>query len=170
MSADPFNTARALADCLCAQIEKDENYPVCFCGLIPGDAATDDYYGTCKNKNGMAWVRMAALYPSDTTGAAKVTTENCGSLLGMDLEIGMMRSMPVLDDRGNPPSPQSLLDAAKQQINDAMTMWRAVNCCPALDPTATILGTYQPIGPQGGSGGGAYLISLTVEEESSELY
>ena len=43
-----------------------------------------------------------------------------------------------------------------------MAIQRTLLCCDALDTSSIIMGTYSPIGPQGGVVGGSILVSLMI--------
>ena len=152
----------SLATCLCAQISADGSPETCFCGVIPGTVADASYMGDCASKCGMAWVRMSAIYPATTVGQLDESSQNCGALLGIDIEVGMMRCVEIGSDDGSPPTPASLLEDSHQQHIDAMTMWRAVACCGDLTSKDYRLGPYVPIGPDGGYMGGAWTVSVML--------
>lgn len=159
-----YDRLTLLAACLCAQIQDPENGvpDVCFCGIVPGDAAVGQYAGDCSVKCGMAWVRMVNLYPSQGVGQATMVPGNCGRAIGIDVELGIMRCISVGDERGNLPSPAELLAATQLQIADALIMHKAVYCCDALPKQDVIVGEYTPLGPEGGLVGGSILISVAV--------
>lgn len=160
---NPYDLLVDLAGCLCAQIETDGSPPTCFCGVVPGDAAAQQYTGNCADKCGMAWVRGASVYPSAAVGVQDTQAGNCGTGVGMDVEVGIMRCVPFGDAAGNLPSAEALLAATQLQMTDAMTMRRALYCCEAIDNMDFILGNYTPIGPLGGLLGGTWAISVAVE-------
>jgi len=159
-----FGRLAALATCLCAQIQDPLNGvpDVCFCGIVPGEAALGDYAGDCDVKCGMAWVRMVTIYPSNSVGAALLEPGNCKHGMGMDVEMGMLRCISAGDSLGNPPSPEELLAASELQIADALVMHRAVYCCDTIPPRDVILGQYQTIGPSGGLVGGFFNMSMAI--------
>jgi len=159
-----FERLTALATCLCAEIQDPANGvpDVCFCGIVPGEAALGEYAGDCDTKCGMAWIRLVSVYPSNAVGVTVSTAGNCAHGLGMNVEMGMMRCISVGDDQGNGPTPAELLDASELQIADALLMHRALYCCDAIPGRDVILGPYQSLGPQGGLIGGSYGISMAV--------
>lgn len=149
----------ALATCLCAEIEDHPVTPkVCFCGVVPGEEVSFDYSGDCETACGMAWVRLLGAYPSAVIGEATNVPGNCGSMLGMDVEIGIIRCVQGMDEQGNPPSADALLESAMWQWEDMATIRRAVLCCSGSKDF--LLGAYVPIGPQGGLVGGAWTVSM----------
>lgn len=160
----PFEIASALATCLCAQIATDGLPPTCFCGVVPGAAATQDYMGTCDEDDpcGMAWVRIVTMYPSTIVGQQDMSFPNCSKGVGLDIEVGMMRCMSVGDANGGPPSDAEMLEASMVAHTEALTMRKAIQCCPALQEVAVILGQYLPMGPLGGVVGGAWTIHVGI--------
>jgi hypothetical protein len=159
-----FERLTALATCLCAEIQDPVNGvpDVCFCGVVPGEVASGAYAGDCNDKCGMAWVRMASIYPSNSVGAAVTTPGNCAYGMGMDVEMGITRCMSVGDEQGNPPPAAEMLAAAELQMADAYIMQRALYCCDAIPAKDVILGLYQPLGPEGGLIGGLFTMSMGV--------
>jgi len=154
-----FGQLVLLADCLCEQIVASGAPETCFCGIVPGDAAVAEYGGDCSKKCGVAWIRLASVYPSVSIGQPYDEPKNCAAGLGATIEVGIMRCTPV-GTGDQPPSPNQLLDATELQMVDATTMRRAVVCCPGSDDM--ILGTYTPLGPAGGMLGGAWSLSVWV--------
>lgn len=158
---DVFNVLAELATCLCRQIKADGLPDLCFCGVVPGDAASDQYTGDCSN-DGMAWVRLITAYPANAVGEPLETPNNCGFGMGLDIELGIMRCVPVGSDDGDPPTAEELLAATDAQVANMMAMQKAVICCPAINMRDTRLNSYVPIGPEGGLNGGTWTISTLV--------
>lgn len=156
-----YDVVSAIASCLCQQIKDTVDLPgVCFCGIVPGDMASAAYSGDCEDENcGMAWVRLVTMYPSKIVGQQDNTAGNCGSGLGIDLELGIMRCFDASEEV---PSPEVLLAAAQLQYEDALVMQRAIYCCSAVPNKSTILSAYTPLGPDGGLVGGSMVVSIGV--------
>lgn len=157
--ADIFSRLCALRDCLCDQIKKDGLPAVAFCEIVPGEAAAGDYFN-CTGASGMAWVRLTQSYRASQVGVANVQVGNCGKETGFDVEIGIMRCAALARANGLPPSPKSVREAAALQIMDMETMVRAVNCCPEIHSKDYVVGSYQPLGPEGGVVGGFITLSM----------
>lgn len=151
-----FDLLTSLAECLCAQIAADGSPEVCFCGVIPGDSVLPAYA-----EEGAAWTRLVSMYPAIGVGVPDESVGNCRGSLGFDLEIGIIRCTEV-GTAEEMPSASDLLAATDQQVKDAMTMWRAVMCCPALSSKDYRIGGYDPAGPMGGMLGGAFTIQAIV--------
>lgn len=163
----PYNAImarlEAVAACLCAAIEDPENgVPgVCYCGVVPGDQPPAVYSGDCEDECGMAWVRLATVYPATGVGVTNLQPLRCDPALGLDVEIGMLRCMSVGDERGNLPTAQEQHDAVALQMADMTVMLKALLCCDAIPSGDVIIGQYQPLGPQGGLVGGLFTASIS---------
>lgn len=156
-----FEALAELATCLCSELTKDGSPGLCFCGLVPGDAAGDQYAGDCE-QNGMAWVRLVTAYPATGVAVPSETPGNCNDGLGFEIEVGAMRCISAGEDDGSPPSAEELLAATDLQIRDMMAMRRAILCCDALNPKDLLLNSYGPIGPAGILVGGVWTLSVML--------
>jgi hypothetical protein len=159
-----WDAVEALATCLCSEIlNPDNGVPdVCFCGVVPGDAAVVQYAGDCSEKCGMAWVRLGSVYPASSVGVLDQSPGNCTASIGYDVELGIVRCMSVGDEQGNLPPPEELLAAAELQAKDALVLWRAVYCCDVVEPKTVIVGNYVPLGPDGGLVGGIITVQAVL--------
>lgn len=151
-----------IATCLCAQIIEDGSPEPCFCGIVPGAAAVADFAESCTDgRCGMAYVRLTSTYPATQVGINDLEPGNCNKSTGFDLEIGIMRCFELEPD-GGPLSPEDLMVATEQQIKDAETMRRAIDCCDAVGSRDYILGLYTPFGPDGAILGGSWVLNLVI--------
>lgn len=151
-----------LAACLCAALDEAGLPEPCFCGVLPGEGAAWDQRGNCGPKqNGMAYVRLSTSYPSEAVGQASQTPGNCSSGLGYDVEMAVLRSMPVLR-HGNALSVAQQQAVAELQVADMHAMRRAVACCLTGSKRDWILGSYLPSGPMGGVVGGGMTVYLAA--------
>lgn len=152
-----------LAACLCNELTPagKSDPGLCFCGVLPGDSIAADVGFECGESCGMAWVRMETAYPATNVGIPDADENTCGNFLGADLEIGVLRCIEL-------PSGLEVPDAAELesvtafQVGDMLAMRRAVKCCPALDDVEYLLGTYLPLGPEGGVVGGIWTVSVLL--------
>lgn len=150
-----------IAACVCAQIEVDGLPATCFCGILPGAEIALDHVGDCaEGVCGMAWVRLIAVYPSTIVGQPNESPNNCSSLIGMDVELGIVRCASMPADDGTPPSAADLQADAALQVADLMALRKAVFCCG--NEKDLVLGAYTPVGPAGGAVGGFWTLSLQV--------
>jgi hypothetical protein len=155
----------AISACVCAQLEDDGLPPTCVCTPMPGQGIAADYGYDCKSDaDGMAWTRLVNAYPASSPGVQGQAgqggqiPQKCGTLLGVTIEVGIIRSIQVADTRGRPVPPQVMADSVAQQNGDMMAMYKAFNCCEVLADLDWALGVYAPAGPQGGVVGGAWQI------------
>ena len=157
-----FDTLTDLVACWTEQITKDGLPQPCFLGVIPGDAAVASYGAgdDCGDLCGMGWVRMVTAYPASGLGEPNDREGNCSSGIGWTLEMGMLRCVDVGDDMGNPPPAGEQERSARLQIEDMITMRRAVYCCDAIPNRDVSLGAYTPAGPMGGLVGGTWNLTL----------
>ena len=149
-----------LAACLCEQVNADGLTPLCFCGVLPGEAVAVDYVGQCEDRDGMAWTRLALLYPATGVGVINQRVHNCGGGLTAEIEIGVMRSTPTLTPDGEPPTEADQLLSSQVQIADMLAMHRAVSCCASLQQYDYILSQYRPRGPAGFAVGGTFTVMV----------
>lgn len=156
-----YKSLTDLSTCLCSEIlDPDNGVPdVCFCGVIPGEAASAMYGGNCKTKCGMAWVRLMTAYPAPGPGQqGAITPGNCATGIGYEVEVGMLRCTPV-GTADTPPKDAELLAAAQLQYADMMVMRKAIACCASKDWALT---AYNPAGPSGGLVGGFWSVAMWV--------
>lgn len=149
-----------LHSCLCATFETN-GPPLCFCGVVPGSEVALEYQGDCDDRCGMAWIKVLAIYPAKVLGAVATDPNNCLMGLGVDLEIGAMRCLPVGDADGTPPSTEELREATEQQVKDMLSVREAMICCQGA--TEWIMGATNPFGPAGGT------VGFTVEVNFMEF-
>lgn len=144
--------------CLCAQFEVD-GPPLCFCGLVPGSDVALEYMGDCGERCGMAWVQITGAYPASGIGVPDITPSNCRKAIGVDVQIGVARCMPVGNEQGEPPTEGQLREAVEQQVKDMMSVRAAILCCSAED---LIAGPVVPFGPEGGVYGHTVEVNFLV--------
>lgn len=147
-----------LASCLCAGVHSAGLPEPCFCGVMPGDAVALDYCQECDGgRCGVAWVRLVAI----TSQSQSLDPGNtCVVLPVATVEVGIGRCAPMPGSDGSPPSEAEMLGATQTQVVEAAVMRDAITCC--ADDYDVVLGSYTPMGPNGGCLGGVW--SLTVSE------
>ena len=150
-----------LAACLCVQIEEDQSPEPCFCGVVPGDRVVAAYATDCDERDGVAWVRMANMYPAETVGQQSTKQGNCSGGLGTDLEVGLIRAFPIPPD-GEDFDVAILASMVEQQVKDTMTLYRAILCCPSIPSKDVIVGMYAPMPILGGIYGGSIQVHLAL--------
>ena len=108
---------------------------MCSKSLMPGDSVLAEYVGL-ENCGGMLWVRYTTAGPSVSFPAQGLTVDNCAYTLAVR--------------------------ATHQQIDDMMTIRRAIQkSAQGIDES--VLGSYQPIGPQEGVVGGYWMFTVSVD-------
>lgn len=146
----------SLISCLCSQLVSDGLPPVCICAPMPGEAIATDYVS---DSAGMAWARLTSGWPSTSFPNADVTP-GCAAPLAFGVELGVAYCAPTMSDDGDPPDLTAQYEATRLQLAAMNTMRRAIACCfPGRAPNV-VLGTYTPIGPEGGVVGGVWTISV----------
>lgn len=151
-----------LAACLCAQIQEDGLPEPCFCGVMPGARVAYDYVNGCEEQDGMAWTRLTLAYPAGGVGRVDSSIRNCNTGLGVDIEIGILRRAPTLDENRNPPDEASQLGSTDLQTADMLAMFKAIQCCFAESDRDYIIGAYRPFGPEGFAVGGTLPIMVAL--------
>lgn len=153
-----------LAACLCVGL--DDSPALCWCGVIPGTGVVAEMGFGCGTESGdpcgVAWVRLGNSYPAAAIGEIS-RNEGCGEFLGLDIEVGVLRCVPVAGEDGVSMPGRAEQEAMfMQQMEDLSIMRKAISCCPALSHLGYRLGTYQPAGPLGGLLGGVFTVSTLV--------
>lgn len=152
-----------LAACLCKEYE-DAGESLCFCGIEPATGVPIDV-GECGGGHcGAATVRLVRVFPSvsfpDLAAAA-----TCATLLAVEIVVTVLRCVPAGQNDGSNPTKEEYAGWAIQQYADMVAMRRAINCCfagshPDVD---YVLGSYVPLNPQGGIGGGQWTLIARQE-------
>lgn len=144
----------SLCSAMTVEIEDSRLQEFCWVGILPGSAVALDYCSECGTKCGMAWVRLASIReePSELNGGFA----SCSSEFVVNVEMGMVRCHKTSDDRGNPMPMAYQHDKAQSQMAEMAAMKRVLLCSDDAARLDKLLGTYQPIGPEGGCVGGAW--------------
>jgi hypothetical protein len=146
-----------LASSLCAELtvaNEEANIPKpTLCTVLPGSAVAFDYCDI----GGMAYARLVGIEPV-TSVAGRCATE-----FDVTVELGILRCAPQMQVDGNDvtlPTDAEQLAASMQQFFD-MGLLHKVLTCSTPPPTMDLwlLGTYSPIGPEGGCVGGIWSAS-----------
>lgn len=138
---------------------------MCSKSLMPGDSVLAEYVGL-ENCGGMLWVRYTTAGPSVSFPAQGLTVDNCAYTLAVPIEIGILRPAPqATQPIGRSvalPTDEEHNRATHQQIDDMMTIRRAIQkSAQGIDES--VLGSYQPIGPQEGVVGGYWMFTVSVD-------
>jgi hypothetical protein len=137
---------------------------MCTVTAYPGNAVPVDYAGG-DECGGMAWVRHVSSNPTVQFPSADVSVDNCYSTLAHIIEVGIIRPAPIPESDGSTvdlPDAIEHLNSALDLADDMMVMQKAIaRAAKSID--FVILGSYAPVGPEGGAVGGTW--SLTVGED-----
>jgi hypothetical protein len=155
-----------LLEALVAELrEADLLDSMCTVTAYPGNGVPVDYAGG-DECGGMAWVRHVSSSPSVRFPSADLSLDNCHSTLAHIMEVGLIRPAPIPDSDGSNielPDPMDHLNSALDLADDLTVMQKAIaRAAKSID--FVILGSYTPVGPEGGTVGGTW--SLTVGEDN----
>lgn len=158
----------ALRDCLRAELADTSLGPVCRCMVVhslappvmDGCACDCPIPDTTAVGNGDAWVRLVRLDPDSALTA--VTSQACPTGWLAAIEIGTYRCAPLSEDGSALPE-REVTDYALRMGSDRAALLRVLGCCDALRDRDVGVEFYQPIGPEGGCGGGLlqFRVALT---------
>ena len=143
----------ALHECLCAELTKSGLDASCECALVHGAAVS---VAPPAVGRGYAWVGLDSIVPSKTFPVQDSTASNCPSPLVANVTVGILRCYAV---KVNGESSEQMLLYMDKQMADMAAMRRAILCCAALTDDV-MLGSYTPIGPEGGVYGGSWSVYL----------
>jgi hypothetical protein len=150
-----------LLGCLCDELESTLGGAVCWCGLWQGDPVPWDYCDGCDGGLcGMAYARLITAYPYDSFPTIALD-QTCRKPLAYQIEVGVMRCFPIMDDDGSLPMPGVVSDAVLSAYDDMEAMRRALLCCGQTG-VEVWLGEYLPAN-EGGCAGGAFTAFINLE-------
>lgn len=142
----------ALADC--------GQGPVCHSLFLPGAAIAWDYCGSeCDDGAcGMSYVRLFQSFQYAQWPVPDLTLA-CNKPMGYLIEAGVLRCMPMPDERGEPPAKDDVAAVALGLLDDsdAIRMALSESAAPQVS-----LGTFNPMGPQGGCVGGSWTAYVSM--------
>ena len=145
-----FPALLKLKDCLCNELDQAGLSELCDCELLHGLGAFPDQPAIGK---GIAWVGLNSIFPSKLFPSPDGDIENCTAPLAAAVSIGVIRCYKVRERGETLDEMRGYLD---MQMADMAAMRRAIVCCAKDEDIAVSLGTYTPLGPDGGSYGGVW--------------
>lgn len=158
----------ALRDCLATALTGTIKGGVCRLAIEPGAVAWDFCSSTVDGDgneiNGQAWVRWTNRFPYSTFPIPANSARPCGFPKAVVIEMGIIRCVPIMDDRGNPPDADAMTDAAQAAGIDGEALLWAVCCASSTDAfknRSILVGNLLPVGPQGACGG--VTLTLTMD-------
>ena len=137
---------------------------MCAVTVYPGNAVPIDYVGG-EECGGMAWVRHVSSNPSARFPNADVSVDNCAYSLAHTVEMGIVIPSPIPASDGSTielPDDIAHFNSA-MELADGMILMKDAIQRAAKSIDFVILGSYVPLGPEGGAVGGTW--SLTVGDD-----
>lgn len=138
---------------------------VCRSFLAPGGPPAWDFCCDCGRGDGQAWVQIASLGPTQAFPATfQAGMRTLPQEFVLEMNIGILRCAAVLDDQGRPPSSNRLTQDALKVQRDRAIVAEAIRCCflEDADPGTFTVGSWTPLGPQGGCVGGQTNIRIAA--------
>ena len=126
--------------------------PLCTAAVFPGVEVPWDYAGDCGSTCGFAYVRLMTSFPYDVFPQPAFAA-SCINPPAHQLAVGIIRCLPVMEDDGDPPSPDDISANALDRFKDQRAIRSAII---KVQPRGSMLGAWQPLGPLGGNVGGEW--------------
>jgi len=146
-----------LLECACAEVTVNGQGEPCFCGIYPGSNVSWDYCGECsRGKCGMVYLRPGETVPYTIFPRAELD-DKCVLPLAFEMELGVVRCFPTMDESGELPDPADITAAALGLIADQYALYSAIKCCETSLRTL-VIDRWTPSGPSGGCVAGAWTI------------
>ncbi len=131
--------------------------PVGRSGVVHGNVVWDE---CCE---GYLFIRVVRTNVANPFPTATQTPSDCTLELATLVEMGILRCAPVMDDNGNPPSAQAQSDFAEEVIRDKSILFHVItNHNPDWAHYPTVIDSWNPLGIEGGCGGGAWQFFVDV--------
>lgn len=151
-----WDHATGLIDALAPELERRNLPPTCFASVLPGAlVALDHVNDAC---GAMAWSRVGSVFPSTIFPVQDQTPHRWGITGAMTYELGIIRGME-LPDSGEAPTAEQQFETARLQMADMKAI--LVTICGYFSSVGVpfIVGSYVPVGPDGGAVGGAWTVT-----------
>jgi hypothetical protein len=134
---------------------------MCAVTVYPGTAVPVDYVGG-EGCGSMAWVRHISANPTVRFPSADVSVDNCAYSLAHIVEVGIVRPSPIPESDGSTielPDDVAHFNSAMELADDMILMKDAIQrAAKSID--FLILGSYVPVGPEGGAVGGTWTVTV----------
>lgn len=112
--------------------------------------------------DGLAWIRVAGVYPSATFPEQDAAPERCGPIQwAVVLELGAARCAPTTDARSIPTCEQWLA-VSRAVLDDRAAMVRAICCWADGTDLQWLAGMWQPLATEGGCVGGTMTVTVAA--------
>lgn len=102
------------------------------------------------------WVRVQGINPTYQQPSFE---GECGAVLRVDLEVGILRCIQIPDE-GEAPTASDVLAAATQAMTDMQAIYCAAMACEVWDSLE--VGVWTPNGPLGGQYGGIWTFTAEI--------
>lgn len=123
--------------------------------IVPGAEVVHDK--VCPS---MLYVRLINSGPYQAFPQVSLVKRKCGHPVATAMAVGVIRCQQGLGNANRPlqPTVEQLTEDANLMFCDQALMWKALMCCLDSDEIGGnfMVGTYQPLGPQGGVYGGEW--------------
>lgn len=117
----------------------------------PGAGVTWD-----ENCQGQLWARVRSVTPGEGPGRG---TGPCGiPFWDIELELGIIRCVAGMDNRGRPPKDHVIAEDGKDAVGDMSALLGVLTCSPY---TREVI-NWTPLGPEGGFAGGAWRFQVEM--------
>lgn len=149
-----------LLECVCDALTVLGQGPTCWCGIYPGETVSWEHCGECDNGNcGQAYIRPATAFPYDIF-PQQAFDATCANPLAYEIEVGVLRCFPTMDEHGDPPEDETITESALLLLEDQAALHTAIRCCDSPLLEGHLLGAWTPVGPNGGCVGGSWQVYL----------
>lgn len=129
-----------------------------FLGVWPGQLVSYDHCGDGEC-GGQTWVRAASVFPASNFPNPDTDVNRWGTMAVL-VEVGTVRCAPQPEHADEFPTAEQYLDCAREALADMAAMRRAIcNYLTSIDRDF-ILGSYTPVGPDGGCVGGIWTVTV----------
>lgn len=166
--ADPLWPFLAVLTATLDEVLDEFDAATCRTFVAPGASAVWDVCCPCaRDAEGQAWVAVQSYGPSDTFPNLSNAPLRCKpDQYVATVDVGVLRCASTVDDAGNAPSSDLLIEEAQKVSRDRTLVQYALLCRFAeeadLYPGEIALGTWVPLGPQGGCVGGQTTVSFVT--------
>lgn len=131
--------------------------PVDKTGIVHGAIVWDE---CCE---GYLFLRVIQTNVTNPFPQPSETPTTCVRILGTQVEIGILRCAPMMDDNGNPPSDAVQSAFAYEMIVDKSILYNVlVNHNPDWAAYPLVIGSWNPLDIEGGCGGGTWSFWIDV--------
>lgn len=141
----------SLYDCFVKQMDKRGLTDRCTIAILHG---VGDIPAVPNVGEAYGWVGLQNAFPYSTFPNPDTSLSNCARPIAGLLSIGVLRCYSPTAEMERP---ETMAELLALQLADMAAIKAAVMCCKAGNPDGNFqLGTYTPLGPDGGTYGGRF--------------